>query len=45
MNDYERKIRDFFSEKNDGKIAFDLVLFGLGEDGHIASLFPQSADL
>ena len=34
--DYENKIKKYFSGKN---IDFDLMLLGIGNDGHIASLF------
>lgn len=40
--DYERLLRAFFAN---GPPRFDLVLLGLGEDGHTASLFPGSAAL
>ena len=40
--DYERTLR---AEVGNRRPAFDLVLLGLGEDGHIASLFPGSAAL
>jgi 6-phosphogluconolactonase len=36
---YERELRDFFSSQNPN---FHLVLLGLGEDGHTASLFPRT---
>jgi len=37
--DYEKKIKKYFLNK---KISFDLILLGLGEDGHVASLFKNN---
>ena len=37
--DYEKKIKKYFLNK---KISFDLTLLGVGEDGHIASLFNKN---
>ena len=37
--DYDKKIKKYFLNK---KIVFDLILLGIGNDGHIASLFKNN---
>jgi 6-phosphogluconolactonase len=41
-SDYERTLRKFFPDAAEFP-RFDLVLLGLGSDGHTASLFPSSS--
>lgn len=41
-SEYERELKEFFSKSN---LNFHLVMLGLGENGHIASLFPHTAVL
>ncbi len=43
--DYERELREGFAAAGRRDLTFDLMLLGLGEDAHIASIFPGSAIL
>lgn len=42
---YEEQLREFFAPHEGGFPVFDLILLGLGEDGHTASLFPGTRAL
>tara|TARA_B100001248_G_scaffold144632_1_gene108594 strand:- start:617 stop:1285 length:669 start_codon:yes stop_codon:yes gene_type:complete len=42
VTEYQKSIRRYFKKR---KISFDIFLLGMGNDGHVASIFPKSKEI